>query len=341
MDERLPQIAIGPMNMAGQAFAWAEALNRTASAQAISFSAAGPVARALIPGIRLLDAPHNVVPRRRIVPEAYRALRIRQLLRNVDHVFGESFVDVDTLRPDAMILHGSEIRDPDRHMDRIPDSYFKSASREWVAQVRREVQLNASRCEDFPMFVSTPDLLLDCPTATWLPLTVDVPSWHAPTPIGLGRPVSILHIPSRRVPPIKGTDYVNRTANELVAQGLAHYISPPAVPHSMMKSLVCRADIVVDQLLTGSYGVAAVEALAAGRLVVGNVAPDVRALLPEDVPIIDATPDSLRDVLADVITNPARYRDVAARGPAYAERWHGGAQSADILLEFVNACGQR
>ena len=44
------------------------------------------------------------------------------------------------------------------------------------------------------------------------------------------------------------------------------------VPHTELVEMVKSADIVVDQLLLGSYGVFACEAMAAGRVTVGHIA---------------------------------------------------------------------
>lgn len=88
---------------------------------------------------------------------------------------------------------------------------------------------------------------------------------------------------------------------------------------------------MIDQLLTGSYGVAAVEALAAGRLVVGNVHPDVRDRIADDVPIIDATPDTLESVLKDVLDDSEKYLEIAARGPEFVRKWHDGRAASAAL----------
>lgn len=325
------RIAIGPLNQASQGRAWAEALRTYRGVDAISFAPNGPLARRL-PGFpNTDDPPHVSIPRRKLAPEPYRVLRLRQLCSRYDHVFGESFVDVAIISPTAMILHGSEIRDPDRHASWFPDSYFRSAPLEWVDRLRRVVRSNQARLDEFPTFVSTPDLLLDCPSATWLPLVVDVAAWSSQTGPDLVTGMSVLHIPSRRTPPIKGTQFVDPALAKLSAQGVCNYISPNSVSHAAMRPLVQGADIVIDQLLTGSYGVAAVEALAAGRLVVGNVHPDVRDRIADDVPIIDAAPDTLESVLKDVLDDSEKYLEIAARGPEFVRKWHDGRAASAAL----------
>ena len=93
--------------------------------------------------------------------------------------------------------------------------------------------------------------------------------------------------------------------------------------------------MVVEQILSGSYGVAAVEGMAAGRLVIGYVGDEVRASMPEDAPILDTTPDSFLSTMLQVIDNRADYADLAASGPGYVERIHSGRMSAQVLASFL------
>jgi hypothetical protein len=103
------------------------------------------------------------------------------------------------------------------------------------------------------------------------------------------------------------------------------------VPHAQVPELVASADVVVDQVMTGSYGVAAVEAMAAGRLVVGNVAPEVRALVPDPVPVVDAPPERLESVLRQILSDPSSYHATAVEGVQFAHRWHDGRAAALAL----------
>ena len=205
-------------------------------------------------------------------------------------MLSESFQPLPGEHVLGYVAHGSELRDPDAHMSRIEHSYFRVASDEWVERLRVLSARNRELARQHPTFVTTPDLLLDAPDARWVPLAIDVRSWRAPRPALVGKKPVVLHLPSRRDPPIKGTQYVDEIMRSLAGSGAIEYLSPESVPHGQMRELVGRADVVVDQILTGSYGVAAVEAMAAGRLVVGGVADDVRALMSEAPPIVDAAP---------------------------------------------------
>lgn len=350
------RFAVGPANYAGQATQWARAVSEFVHVP--SFSFASPPLPWMSQGIG--HAVDRVLPAQRLVRPAHRRAEVLQSLSGVTHLAIDGFLSPlegagrrsveRELRywasrgvQVALIAHGSEVRDPDAHLRRWDYSFFHETKGLWLARTRRLSARNRAiaRRVDVPVLVSTPDLLLDLPMAHWLPLVVDVPAWAASEPpLRRERPV-VLHLPSRRHPPIKGTRVIDPVLRALDTEGLITYLAPERVPHAEVARLVGSADVVVDQIMTGSYGVAAVEAMAAGRLVVGNVGPEVRALVPDAVPIVDAGPDRLEQVLRDIVSRPDAYEPLAAAGVAFAQRWHDGRAAAEVLDERLLGVAQR
>jgi hypothetical protein len=238
----------------------------------------------------------------------------------------------------GVLFHGSDIRSPSRHMDLQPYSYFRLMDQRTVSgreeSTSRTRQL--ARESGLPLFVSTPDLLLDLPAATWLPLTVDLAAWRSTTPAFTADRLRVLHVPSRRKPPIKGTSFIDPVLTRLAAEGLVEYISPDSVPNERMPELVRSADVVIDQLLSGSYGVAAVEAMAAARLVVGSVGTYVRAAVGPPIPIVDCAPAELEELVRSIAADPVRFASTAREGPAFVESFHSGARSARTLAGWFS-----
>jgi hypothetical protein len=189
--------------------------------------------------------------------------------------------------------------------------------------------------------VSTPDLLIDVPRATWLPLTVDVEHWRAPEPVLTGSRPRVLHAPSRSVPPVKGTHLIEPELQRLHELGIIEYVAASGLVHAEMRALVHSVDIVVDQILTGSYGVAACEAMASGRLVVGFVADDVAALMPERPPIVDVLGGDIRTAMEGVLNDLDSARALAASGPSFTAAWHDGRRAAEVIAEFVQSVSAR
>ena len=346
---RDPVLAIGPANYAGQAHAWAEAVERHTAAHAWSFMR-GPVRR----GDFGFPADRVIHPFGFYLGIA-RGLRSRRLFRGTSHLALDGYATYFrrpralTIKRDAawwaaggsavpLIARGSAARSPPAHMARLPHSYFREGTEEWRVKLNVDSARNRSIADELglPLFVSPPDLLLDQPTATWLPLSMDIYAWAAPRDNLLDRAVPrVLHLPSRRRPPIKGTHYVDPVLGELAAAGLIEYVSPESVPHREVRALVHSCDIVVDQILTGSYGVAAIEAMAAGRVLVGNLAPDVAELMPEVPIVVNADPDTLKEQVLRILEDREAARSHARRNLEFVRRWHDGRAAAAAMSSFL------
>jgi len=348
-DGTMPSLAIGPINTAGQAYQWSEAVSRELGISAWSFSGNRPSAN------RIVGPAHHRIPHHRLRPGLIRRLWLQGLLRSRTHLLVESmlplFGDPRTgLLDDELhliedmglvvggVCHGSDVRSPERHMARLGHSYFRLLD----DAARRSLEVQAARRREalvasgIPAFVSTPDLTLDVPSAKWLPLVVDSHRWMGGDPALAGNRPVVLHAPSRRRPSIKGSDYIEPILEDMNRQGLIRYRPlVGTVPHREMPRLVREADVVVEQILAGSYGVAAVEGMAAGRLVIGYVGEEVRRAMPEDPPIVDATPGDFLATMLQVVDDRAEYAMRAARGPGFVSRVHSGRLSAQVLSEFV------
>jgi len=223
-------------------------------------------------------------------------------------------------------------------MSRLDQSFYRLWDESQRKLLEEQADRNRAAVEEsgIPAFVSTPDLILDLPSATWLPLVIDTRSWLKDESALKNRKPVVFHAPSRRKPPIKGSHLIEPVLAELDRKGLIYYRSPTGtVSHDKMPGLVKEADVVVDQILTGSYGVAAVEGMASGRLVIGYVGDEIRATMPEDPPILDSLPEDFLNTMLQVISKRADYADLAAGGPAYAERIHSGQMSAQVLASFL------
>ncbi|MFT3888607.1 MAG: hypothetical protein QM713_10650 [Arachnia sp.] len=344
-----PVLAIGPANYAGQAHMWARATQRALLVPSWSFTR-GPVRRGGF------SFPADVtIPAPLFHTGLLRGIGNRLLFDGTTHLAIDGYQPWFRLKRDgvlgadvralmrrglnvALIAHGTDVRDPALHRERLRWSFFNEGTEEWRQKLTAFSAMNRGFARELglPLFVSTPDLLLDLPEATWIPVCVDIDAWAAP-PVTLQRPVPrVLHIPSKRNPPIKGTQYIEPVMRKLEAEGLIEYVAPEgAVPHRTMPHFVRSVDIVVDQILSGCYGVAAVEAMAAGRVVVSSLAPDVAALMPEAPKLIDATPDTLEAVMRGILEDRDQARASAKATLAFAQYWHAGTGSAVALSRFL------
>ncbi|MGW6279048.1 hypothetical protein [Kribbella sp. NPDC055071] len=341
------RMLVGPTNSAGQGFAWARAARTLPDVSAVSFA--------------LHRKAHFEFADDYGVPLAWFG-QPRWQRAQEQHVLSYTHVMVESLRPilgargysDAaadiavlqehginvsLLFHGSDIRLPSRHAKRERWSPFTPGD-DLTERLEKQARHHAELVESLglPVFVSTVDLLEDVPNATWLPVAIDPAPWQqAGRPLfSTARPV-VAHAPSNAA--LKGTQDIEPILTGLHERGLIEYRRITGVPHHGMAEAIGAADIVVDQLRIGLYGVAAAEALAAGRVVVSYVGDGVRervrSLTGREVPIVEADPDTLGDVVADLVADRDAAAERAAAGPGFVRELHDGSRSAEVLKTWL------
>lgn len=242
----------------------------------------------------------------------------------------------------ARLFDGSDIRLPSRQRARSVWSLFGPGGWNQTAVYERVAAENAALAASagLPVFVSTPDLLIDLPDAQWLPVVVDPACWHTERPpLGVRNRPMVVHIPNRSI--VKSTDIVQPVLGRLSAEGVIDYRLVTGVSNDQMVAAYGDADIAIDQLRFGTYGVAACEAMAAGRIVVSHVDADARREVRDrtgrEVPIVEATGDILERVLREVVADPEAAFSIAANGPGFVAALHDGRRSAELLRSFLRA----
>ncbi|PII84185.1 hypothetical protein BMH32_14170 [Leucobacter sp. OLJS4] len=346
-DER---VFIGPANSAGQGDQWARALERARTGtRATSMQiVSDDVFR--FPADLTVHAGYAAFSkawqRRQFAAlSEYRAVLVESNRGVLGRFRGtDALEQADLLQRSGaqvgLIFHGSDIRDPETRIRSDRDSYF-GADAEFTATMSGVTKRSRRLIEEsgLPVFVSTVDLLTEVPHASWLPVVVSPEDWAgAPAPLSHGGVPRVVHVPSKSL--IKGTDLIEPLLNELHASGVVDYRRVTGVPHAEMPELYRGADIVLDQFRAGPYGVAACEAMAAGRIVISHV-PDldrerVAELTGHRLPIIQARHDELRDVLTAVLAEPAEALARAAAGPAYVRSIHNGDRSGQVLADWLD-----
>lgn len=237
----------------------------------------------------------------------------------------------------AYLAHGTDARLPSRHIAGNPLSYYADEA----VYLPRAEQLAARNIKlvtesGRPAFVSTPDLLVDLPHARWCPVVVDQARWAAPerSDRPVGTPLRVVHAPS--VAAYKGTAMVLPILEKLQAEGLIEFRLIQGVPSAEMPGVFATADVMLDQFRAGSYGVAACEAMAAGCLAVGQVSAQVRDAVRSasglDLPLLEADPESIEDVLRGLAALPSLATH-AARSIDFVHHVHDGRMAAQALRE--------
>lgn len=140
------------------------------------------------------------------------------------------------------------------------------------------------------------------------------------------RPV-IVHAPSARK--IKGTEYVLRALKEIDLDYELILVEDKTQVEAF--ELYSKADIIIDQLLIGTYGVFAIEAMAMGKPVVTHITEEMRKSFPEELPIVEADVFSIKQVLERLIKDASLRYELGIRGREYACKYHDNNKICHIL----------
>lgn len=148
----------------------------------------------------------------------------------------------------------------------------------------------------------------------------------------------IVHAPSN--PEIKGTEYINKAAERLVAEGLADYRLVTGLSHSEAMELLRNSDIIVDQLMVGEYGVLAIEGMALEKTVVCFIRPKVLKYYEEHFegfPIVNANIQNIYEVLKDLCLSNEKRQSYSSLARVFAERYHDRDKNASRLIEIYKS----
>ena len=134
----------------------------------------------------------------------------------------------------------------------------------------------------------------------------------------------------------KGTELVVAACDEL---GLDLDVIEN-VRHDEVGPRLARADVVVDQLNSGWYGLFAIEAMAYGKPVVGylhdEAATRTAAAFGVEVPIVRTTKETLATDLRTLARSDEERRSRGAAGRTYVERVHDADKMADRLIDIYS-----
>ncbi|WP_157987426.1 glycosyltransferase family protein [Jiangella endophytica] len=341
------RLIAGPANFAGQAWTWSRAAER-------HLPGVGAVVFQLIRENLRFPADYEV-PRPVYANPYWQRRQQEYVTQHFTHVL------IDAMRPllgphgredcapelpvlrragldVALLAHGSEVRLPSRHAERERWSPFHEWD-DYASRLERQARRLGGIINDFagPTFVSTPDLLVDVPRATWLPVVVEPQRWAAPPVPPERDKLVVLHVPSSTR--FKGSHHVDAAMEPLVRSGLVEYRRLERVPHTELPAAVADADVVLEQFVLGPYSVTACEAMAAGRPVVAYVSDQVRAHVKEatgrDLPVVQADPSDLSDVVAGLAADRVGLRERGEAGRAFVGEVHDGRYSAEVLGRWL------
>ena len=169
-----------------------------------------------------------------------------------------------------------------------------------------------------------------------VPPAIDLTEWEA-KPKEPGQVLRVAHAPSKRA--VKGTDAVIAAVESLRARGVPIELDLiEGVPNREARIRYGAADVVVDQLRIGWYGMLAIESMALAKPVVVHLDEEAAAETEEafgvELPLVRADEAGLEDVLAGLVEVRESLPELGRRSRDYVERVHAHTEVARQVLEI-------
>lgn len=148
---------------------------------------------------------------------------------------------------------------------------------------------------------------------------------------------SIIHAPTNRT--FKGSVYVDAAIIALNKEPDLQFVYKTIenMSHAEAIKMYLDADIIVDQLLCGTYGMLSVEAMAMGKVVVAYIRDDVRQSIQKDLPIVTAKPESLAETLKELIKDPIKRHQIGIESRKFVEEFHDTSIVIDQLASIYKS----
>jgi glycosyltransferase involved in cell wall biosynthesis len=169
-----------------------------------------------------------------------------------------------------------------------------------------------------------------------VPPAIVLHDWE-PAPAEPGVVVRVVHAPSKRA--VKGTEAVIAAVESLRARGAPIELDLiEGIPNREARLRYAAADVIVDQLKIGWYGMFAIESMALAKPVVVHLDEEAAAETEEafglELPLVRANEENLENVLAGLLEVRETLPELGKRSRDYVEQVHAHTSVAKRVLEI-------
>lgn len=225
------------------------------------------------------------------------------------------------VRQASLFRYANKFHYVDEDPERIFKKFRESSQRGYISYI----SAIADR-----VFVTDPELQGYVSGSHVVPRCLQIPEGIKIRPLRSECPV-VVHAPSRRG--VKGTEFVLAAVEQLRQEG--HRFEFRLIEgrsNSETLSAIADADILVDQLRIGWYGVLAVEGFALGRAVISYIRPDLNGGFgPGPKPLLQADPDTITTTLREAITR----QEVRERTARAGQEWFTTKHSTEAVVPLL------
>lgn len=139
---------------------------------------------------------------------------------------------------------------------------------------------------------------------------------------------------------IKSTHIYIPLINKLKSEGFdVELIFFHDIPNKKIRYYQAQADIFLDMLTFGFIGASVREAMMLGKPAICYLRPEwldsMRVEIPDyvdELPVVTATPETVYDILKDLVRDHEKRREIGVRSRKFAEKWH----ASDVAAHHFN-----
>ncbi len=142
----------------------------------------------------------------------------------------------------------------------------------------------------------------------------------------------IVHAPT--APVGKGTIYIEKAIENLRKNHNFDFVLIKNMKHHEALENIKKCDLYIDQLISGNYGMAAMEAMAFGKPVISYMKDSVLINeFPNDCPIVNANPSNIESVIHSILSNKSILAETGVKSRNYTLKYHEINTVIPILLD--------
>lgn len=139
---------------------------------------------------------------------------------------------------------------------------------------------------------------------------------------------------SSSAPKAKGTHSVIKAIESLQGKYDFKFYLIQNMPRNKALKLVQMSDIFIDQFVLGTFGMAAIEAMAFGKPVVSYIKSSMINKYPPDLPIVNANQDNLTEILEILLKDGKLRNKIGQLSRKYVERYHDAFKLSKKLVDI-------
>ena len=145
----------------------------------------------------------------------------------------------------------------------------------------------------------------------------------------------LVHAPTS--PEIKGSQYIINAVEKLRPHYNIEFKLIQGMSHEEAKQWYQQADLIVDEILCGAYGLLAIECMSMGKPVISWIPDYMKEHYPAELPLLSANPDTISQVIKNALDNRDALPEIGRRGRAYVEKYHDVNRVSEQLIALYRS----